>query len=153
MNFLLKLLNRRLDEHYTSKFKNADSVIYQERFEEPSSKLKMLGAAFWQLQFDSFFSIFAGMSGSVQNVLICSFDSLDPFQKEKVCQEVFFLQFSPSNELKKFLIGFACSLIFAGGSSGVIRRVLCILQKYSNHYSKLLNMQLLCLLVLSLREY
>jgi hypothetical protein len=62
--------------------------------------------------------------------------------------------FSPKEELKKFLLGLMNSLLFAGCSSMIVRRVICLLTKYSSYnWSTSILMQQLLDILQVLQEY
>jgi len=52
------------------------------------------------------------------------------FKRKKVIKKYNFIYNSPKSELAKLFIGFIKSLLFAGGYSFLIRRIVCFVTKY-----------------------
>jgi len=93
---------------------------------QSSIELKMPPDARQHMQPQSLFAVRDGMQGCIQNVLGCAFDTPHP-QTQENSQIVSISLSRPLTHLKKTIIGFIKSLLFAGGYSALVRRSICFL--------------------------
>ena len=105
------------------------------------------------LQSESFNTDYFNLSILLEDVLSCSSHTSHPLQKKENQQEVSFSPFSPAKELRKFLIGFLKSLLFAGGYTCLVRRIVCLVTQHHKFAGcQCLIIQIPTLLELSLQE-
>lgn len=78
-----------------------------------------------------------GCKGVYKMYLIVHLLPLLIFKRKKLINKYWSYHFSPAQEIKKLIVGFVKSLLFAGGYSMLVRRTICFLTRYySYNYSK-----------------
>ncbi len=82
------------------------------------------------LQSESFRTNYLNCSLLLQDVFSCTFYTTHSLQEKENKQKVSQYLFSPAKEIRKFIVGFIKSLLFAGGYACMVRRIVCLITQY-----------------------